>query len=223
MSDSVTVALRVRPLVKSEIDRGCRIAVQRVADGVPQVTVNRSDSFTYNYVFDTRDTQQDVYESCVRNKLKKLLHGYNVTILAYGQTGSGKTYTMGTAFNGVMDEDVGVIPRAVHEIFEETAAMDNEFHFKITCSFVELYQEQFYDLFSPNKREDSTVDIREDKNRIVMPGVTEIEVTRAKHVTDELMRGSSGRAVASTAMNETSSRSHAIFTITVIATKKSGQ
>ncbi|XP_017871884.1 PREDICTED: chromosome-associated kinesin KIF4 [Drosophila arizonae] len=223
MSDSVTVALRVRPLVKSELDRGCRIAVQRVADGVPQVTVNRTDSFTYNYVFDSRDSQQDVYESCVRSKLKKLLQGFNVTILAYGQTGSGKTYTMGTAFNGVMDEHVGVIPRAVHEIFEETAAMHNDFHFKITCSFVELYQEQFYDLFSPNKREDSTVDIREDKNRIVMPGVTEVEVTQAKHVTDELMRGSSGRAVAATAMNETSSRSHAIFTITVVATKKIGQ
>ncbi|KAH8387539.1 hypothetical protein KR093_007683, partial [Drosophila rubida] len=223
MSDSVTVALRVRPLVKSELERGCRIAVQRTVDGVPQVTVNRNDSFTYNYVFDRTDTQQSIYESCVRSKLKKLLHGYNVTILAYGQTGSGKTYTMGTAFNGVMDENVGVIPRAVHEIFEETAAMEADCHFKITCSFVELYQEQFFDLFSPNKREESTVDIREDKNRIVIPGLTEVEVTDAKHVTDQLMRGSSGRAVASTAMNETSSRSHAIFTLTVVATRKTGQ
>ncbi|XP_064555470.1 chromosome-associated kinesin KIF4 [Drosophila montana] len=223
MSDSVAVALRVRPLVKSEVERGCRIAVQRPVDGIPQVTVNCSDSFTYNYVFDSSDSQQNVYETCVRSKLKKLLDGYNVTILAYGQTGSGKTYTMGTAFDGVMDDNVGVIPRAVHEIFEETAAMEEEFHFKITCSFVELYQEQFYDLFSPNKREDSTVDIREDKNRIVLPGLTEVEVKHAKHVTDQLMRGSSGRAVAATAMNETSSRSHAIFTLTVITTKKTGQ
>lgn len=223
MSDSVTVALRVRPLVKSELERGCRIAVQRAADGTPQVTVNRSDSFTYNYVFDSSDTQQAIYEDCVRSKLKKLLRGYNITILAYGQTGSGKTYTMGTAFDGIMDENVGVIPRAVHEIFQETAAMQDEFQFKITCSFVELYQEQFFDLFSPNKREESTVDIREDKNRIVIPGLTEVEVSEAKQVTDQLMRGSAGRAVASTAMNETSSRSHAIFTLTVIATMKTGQ
>ncbi|XP_030568912.1 chromosome-associated kinesin KIF4A-like [Drosophila novamexicana] len=223
MSDSVAVALRVRPLVKSEVERGCRIAVQRPVDGIPQVTVNGSDSFTYNYVFDSSDSQQNVYKTCVRSKLKKLLHGYNVTILAYGQTGSGKTYTMGTAFDGVMDDNVGVIPRAVHEIFEETAALEEEFHFKITCSFVELYQEQFYDLFSPNKREDSTVDIREDKNRIVLPGLTEVEVKHAKHVTDQLMRGSSGRAVAATAMNETSSRSHAIFTLTVVTTRKTGQ
>lgn len=220
MSDAMTVALRVRPLVKSEVERRCRIAVQRTADGVPQVTVNQSDSFTYNFVFDTRDTQQDIYEACVRSKLKKLLQGYNVTILTYGQTGSGKTYTMGTAFDGVMDENAGVIPRAVHEIFQEAAGMEQEFHFKITCSFVELYQEQFFDLFSSNKREASTVDIREDKNRIVMPGLTEVEVTEAKHVIDQLLRGSAGRAAASTEMNETSSRSHAIFTLTIIATTK---
>lgn len=223
MSDAMTVALRVRPLVKSEVERGCRIAVQRTADGVPQVSVNQSDSFTYNYVFDSTDTQQDIYESCVRSKIKKLLEGYNVTILAYGQTGSGKTYTMGTAFDGVMDENAGVIPRAVHEIFHETAGMEEQWHFKITCSFVELYQEQFFDLFSTNKREASTVDIREDKNRIVMPGLTEVEVRNAKHLLDELLRGSAGRAVAATAMNETSSRSHAIFTITVIATMKNGK
>ncbi|KAH8420668.1 hypothetical protein KR222_010399, partial [Zaprionus bogoriensis] len=223
MSDSMSVAVRVRPLVKSEVDRGCRIAVQRVGVGVPQVTVNSSDSFTYNYVFDSSDTQQDIYESCVRSKIKKLLQGYNVTILAYGQTGSGKTYTMGTAFDGIMNEHAGVIPRAVKEIFEETALLEHEFQFKVTCSFVELYQEQFFDLFSGNKREESTVDIREDKNRIVMPGLTEVVVTEAHHAIDQLLRGSAGRAVASTAMNETSSRSHAIFTLTVIATKKNGQ
>lgn len=223
MSDAMTVALRVRPLVKSEVERGCRISVQRTADGVPQVSVNQSDAFTYNYVFDSTDTQQDIYESCVRSKIRKLLEGYNVTILAYGQTGSGKTYTMGTAFDGVLDENAGVIPRAVHEIFHKTAGMEEQCHFKITCSFVELYQEQFFDLFSSNKRESSTVDIREDKNRIVMPGLTEVEVTNAKHLLDELLRGSAGRAVAATAMNETSSRSHAIFTITVIATMKNGK
>ncbi|XP_034113944.1 chromosome-associated kinesin KIF4 [Drosophila albomicans] len=223
MSDSVAVALRVRPLVKSELERGCRIAVRRLVDGVPQVTVNRNDSFTYNYVFDSSDSQQGIYESCVQGMLKKLLNGYNVTILAYGQTGSGKTFTMGTAFDGVMDENVGVIPRAVHDIFKEMAAMEEEYNFEISCSFVELYQEQFFDLFSTNKREESTVDIREDKNRIVIPGLTEVEVKNAKQVTDQLMRGSSGRAVASTAMNETSSRSHAIFTLTVVATRKTGQ
>ncbi|KRK06078.1 uncharacterized protein Dyak_GE16938, isoform B [Drosophila yakuba] len=218
-SSSVAVALRVRPLVQSELDRGCRIAVERSADGAPQVRVNRNESYTYNHVFDINDTQKDLFETCVRDKMKKLLHGYNVTILAYGQTGSGKTYTMGTAFNGVLDDHAGVIPRAVHDIFQAIAEMREDFRFAVTCSYVELYQEQFYDLFSSQKREKATVDIREVQNRVVMPGLTELAVNSAQEVTDHLMRGSAGRAVAATAMNETSSRSHAIFTLTLVATK----
>ncbi|KAI8033613.1 chromosome-associated kinesin KIF4 [Drosophila gunungcola] len=220
---SVAVALRVRPLVQSELDRGCRIAVERSTDGAPQVTVNRTESYTYNHVFDSGDSQKDIFESCVQAKLKKFLSGYNVTILAYGQTGSGKTYTMGTAFNGVLDDDVGVIPRAVHNIFLAIEEMREQYRFAVTCSFVELYQEQFYDLFSTQKREKATVDIREVKNRVVMPGLTELEVKSAQEVTEHLMRGSAGRAVAATAMNETSSRSHAIFTLTLEATKLDGK
>ncbi|XP_016939393.3 chromosome-associated kinesin KIF4 isoform X2 [Drosophila suzukii] len=220
---SVSVALRVRPLVQSELDRGCRIAVERSSDGAPQVTVNRTEAYTYNHVFDIGDSQKELFETCVKAKVKKLLHGYNVTILAYGQTGSGKTYTMGTAFNGVLDDHVGVIPRAVHDIFQAIEEMREEFRFAVTCSFVELYQEQFIDLFSSQKREKATVDIREVNNRVVMPGLTELEVKSAQEVTDHLMRGSSGRAVAATAMNETSSRSHAIFTLTLVATKLDGK
>ncbi|XP_068154573.1 chromosome-associated kinesin KIF4 [Drosophila tropicalis] len=224
-ADTVSVALRVRPLVRSEIERGCQIAVQRAGDGSPQVTVNRAETFTYNYVFDTADSQQDIYDDCVHPKLKKLLSGYNVTILAYGQTGSGKTYTMGTSFNGIMDENAGVIPRAIYEIFKEIDAMSSsdttsKSKFVVTCSFVELYQEQLIDLFSPNR---STVDVREVKSRIVMPGLTELQVQSAKEVTDYLMKGSAGRAVGSTAMNESSSRSHAIFTITVVASQTDGR
>ncbi|XP_041451742.1 LOW QUALITY PROTEIN: chromosome-associated kinesin KIF4 [Drosophila obscura] len=221
-TSSVAVALRVRPLVKSEVERGCRIALERSANGSPQVSINRGECYTYNYVFDINDTQKDLFESCVQGKLKKLLDGYNVTILAYGQTGSGKTYTMGTAFNGVLDDDVGVIPRAVQDIFLYINELKDEYKFIVTCSFVELYQEQFFDLFSPNKRDKATVDLRELQNRIVMPGLTELEVTSASEVTDHLIRGSAGRAVAATAMNETSSRSHAIFTLTVVSSKLDG-
>ncbi|ALC49955.1 Klp3A [Drosophila busckii] len=223
MTEAVTVALRVRPLVKSEVQRGCRVAVQRAAPGMPQVAVNRTDYFTYNHVFDSDDTQQGIYDSCVQPKLLRLLNGFNVTILAYGQTGSGKTYTMGTGFDGIMDEHAGLIPRAVNEIFQQMMAMSQNVEYKVTCSFVELYQEQFFDLFSRKKREDSTVDMREDKNGVFLLGLTELNVHAAKEVTDQLMRGSSGRAVAATAMNETSSRSHAIFTLTIVATTKGNE
>lgn len=217
--ESVRVALRVRPLVSSEVNRGCQIAVEKV-NGLNQVVVNNSDSFSFNFVFDWHDTQEQVYNLSVSDMLDKLFSGFNATILAYGQTGSGKTHTMGTAFDGALDANVGVIPRAMHDIFERIKKLSDEYEFVIKCSFMELYQEQLFDLLSPKPREESIVDMREDRSGIIMVGLTEQQVHTAKETTDCLVRGSTGRAVASTAMNEASSRSHAIFTVTLQATKK---
>lgn len=217
--ESVKVALRIRPLVASEQARGCQVAVEKIGDE-NQVLVNNTDAFSFNFVFDWRDTQEQVYNISVSDMLNKLFSGFNATILAYGQTGSGKTHTMGTAFDGSLDENVGVIPRAMHDIFERIDKLSDEFDFVIKTSFMELYQEQLYDLLSDKSREECIIDIREDRNGIIMVGLTEKEVNNAKETTDCLVKGSAGRAVASTAMNQTSSRSHAIFTVTLQATKR---
>lgn len=135
--------------------------------------------------------------------------------MAYGQTGSGKTHTMGTAFDGNFGTDTGVIPRAMYDIFKQIANMTDH-EFSVTCSFMELYQEQLYDLLSNSPRDQSVVDIREDGQKgIIIPGLTEMPVSTAKETTDCLIKGSSGRAVGATAMNAQSSRSHAIFTINI--------
>lgn len=156
----------------------------------------------------------------ILSSIKKNLYytGYNATILAYGQTGSGKTHTMGTSFNGLPNDDIGVIPRSIIEIFECISNMP-EYTFEINCSFMELYQERLYDLL--NEKSQSVVDIREDANReIIIPNLTEINVETAERTTELLIKGSDRRAVGSTAMNATSSRSHAIFTITLQMMKK---
>lgn len=175
--------------------------------------------FSYNYVFAPEDTQEMIYENAIKTMVLKLFSGYNVTILAYGQTGSGKTHTMGTTFDGNVNDEMGVIPRAVGEIFEKIAAMTDD-DFTVQCSFVELYQERLYDLLSKNSREQSVVDIREIDSKIVIPNLTETSVQTIKETFDCLMQGSSDRAVGATAMNAQSSRSHAIFTITVQKTPK---
>lgn len=113
-----------------------------------------------------------------------------------------------------MNDEVGVIPRAIDEIFANVEEM-TDCEFNISCSFVELYQEKLYDLLSPNQREQSVVDIREVDGKVFIPNLTETSVNNISETTHCLIRGSSDRAVGSTAMNETSSRSHAIFTITV--------
>lgn len=215
--NTVKVAVRIRPLVKSEKNRGCQSIVHKTANE-PQVVVNSglktSEMYTYNYVFAPEDTQEMIYENAVKSMVMKLFAGYNVTILAYGQTGSGKTHTMGTTFNGIMDDEMGVIPRAVGEIFEKIASTPED-EFNVSCSFVELYQEKLYDLLSDNAREQSIVDIREVEGKVVIPNLTEKIVMDTVQTTTCLMQGSSDRAVGATAMNAQSSRSHAIFTVTV--------
>uniref|UniRef100_A0A336K1S3 CSON003310 protein n=1 Tax=Culicoides sonorensis TaxID=179676 RepID=A0A336K1S3_CULSO len=112
MASNVQVAVRIRPLVNSEIIKGCQEVVWKT-DGVPQVNVRDKDAYTFNHVFTQSDSQETVYCDAVEPMIKNLFHGYNITILAYGQTGSGKTFTMGTASTGDEGLNTGVIPRAV--------------------------------------------------------------------------------------------------------------
>ncbi|XP_044263818.1 chromosome-associated kinesin KIF4A isoform X2 [Tribolium madens] len=219
MSDkSVQVALRIRPLVPSEISKGCK-DVFEVYPSINQVKIKDTDkAFTYNYVFDPTTTQDYVYETCVKRMIENLFNGYNITVLAYGQTGSGKTHTMGTTYNG--EGEMGVIPRAVTEIFN--CVRENFLHdITVTVSFVELYQESLYDLLAEKSREQCVLDIREDANKgIVIPGLTQVHVDCTQRVFEALIRGSSSRATGATNMNAQSSRSHAIFTINMCMINK---
>lgn len=217
--DNVRVAVRIRPLVESEVTRGSQVAVEKVAQA-EKVVVNNTDAFTYNFVFDGKNSQEDVYRKTVSEMIDRLFGGFNATILAYGQTGSGKTYTMGTSFDGCLDEDIGVIPRAMQDIFERIEKNSNQTEFVVKCSFMELYQEQLYDLLSTKPKEESVVELREDRSGVFFVGLTEERVRSAQETTNCLLRGSLGRAVGATAMNQHSSRSHAIFTVILQATSK---
>lgn len=135
--------------------------------------------------------------------------GFNCTVLAYGQTGSGKTYTMGTNYAGGLDNSSGIIPRVILDIFERLD-QNVDLSATITCSFMELYQEELYDLLANQKK---ALDIREMNKNVEIPGLTEIRVQSPEDTSDCLVQGSAKRSTGSTAMNETSSRSHAIFTI----------
>ena len=153
-------------------------------------------------------------------KLTRFFHfsGYNATVLAYGQTGSGKTFSMGTS-NREGETPVhheGVIPRAVRDIFERIKDLKSDYDFCIRVAFVELYKEKLYDLLSPTSKikEDCMVDLREDPVKgVVISNLTEVTVKDLRSTMDQLEVGSVKRVTAATAMNNTSSRSHAIFTI----------
>lgn len=132
--------------------------------------------------------------------------------MAYGQTGSGKTHSMGTNYAGVGEK--GIIPRVIYDMFEIIKSKE-DWSFKVAVSFMELYQEQLYDLLSDKQKSQSVVDIREDGKSIRIVGVTEKQVTNAQETLDCLAQGSMGRVTGATAMNAYSSRSHAIFTLCI--------
>ena len=141
--------------------------------------------------------------------------------MAYGQTGSGKTFSMGTNYNE-NDVNCGIIPRAVNDIFEQINSKD-EWDFKVTVAFMELYKEQLFDLLSKKPRNQCIVDIREDVRGIKIVGLSEVPVTNTQETLKCLSDGSLCRATGATAMNQQSSRSHAIFTISIHQQKKNDQ
>ncbi|XP_076246132.1 kinesin-like protein 3A [Calliopsis andreniformis] len=215
--DTVRVAVRIRPLVKTEVEKGCLTCLS-VVPGEQQIVIRNMDkAFTFNYVFNSDVDQENFYNTAIKDMVKDIFQGYNVTILAYGQTGSGKTHSMGT--NYIETEDMGVIPRAVHDIFDMISSKE-DWSFKVTVSFMELYQEQLYDLLADKQRNQSIVDIRDDGKHIKVTGVVEKDVANAKEALECLVQGSLGRVTGATAMNAQSSRSHAIFTLCINQQKK---
>jgi len=219
----VKVAVRIRPISKKEKNEGCQTALE-VVDNEPQVYIpNTEKSFTYDFALGKTSTNEELYNVAVAKILKQLFRGYNVTVLAYGQTGSGKTHSMGTAYSAEDDPILeGVIPRSVKDIFQHIVEnKDTEFLVKV--SFMELYNEQLFDLLSNKPRkEDTIVDIREDGNKgIKIPGLTETPITSMAEAMLLLEKASEGRVTAATAMNARSSRSHAIFTLGIEAKPKS--
>lgn len=151
-------------------------------------------------------------------------------MLAYGQTGSGKTYTMGTTeLAGLNKEEYGIVPRVIRFIFEEIEKRKHKAEFVIKCTFLEIYNEELHDLLDPAtcmatesmtqymiQKNQKEISIREEKEgQISVYGLQEEKIESPDDLFSCLERGSSFRSTSSTLMNATSSRSHAIFTITI--------
>ncbi|XP_071316342.1 kinesin family member 4 [Trachinotus anak] len=211
----VRVALRCRPLVPKEISEGCQCCLTFVP-AEPQVIVGTEKAFTYDYVFDPTAEQEEVFSTAVSPLLCGLFKGYHATVLAYGQTGSGKTFSMGGTYTSAQENDpsVGVIPRVIRRIFEEREKRTG-CEFRLAVSYLEIYNEDILDLLCASK-DKPAISIREDpKDGIKIVGLTERHVFSAQEMVGCLELGNSARTVGSTAMNAASSRSHAIFTITL--------
>ncbi|EOD05733.1 hypothetical protein EMIHUDRAFT_52786, partial [Emiliania huxleyi CCMP1516] len=175
-------------------------------------------------VFGEAAAQRDVYEAAAAPQVAACLHGFNSTVFCYGPSGSGKSHTCygpahelppagrrATAAWATSDA-AGLIPRAAQQLFESIAS-GGRGRFVVRVSFLQLYRESIYDLLSPSGR---PLALREDPRAgVFVEGITEVAVRSPSEVWALAARGQRHRATAATAINDVSSRSHAIFTVVV--------
>uniref|UniRef100_A0A0K2TUX2 Kinesin-like protein n=1 Tax=Lepeophtheirus salmonis TaxID=72036 RepID=A0A0K2TUX2_LEPSM len=214
--ESVRVLVRCRPLSQKEVSDGHKRVVN-VDSPKGRIDVRRTPnnpseavrSFSFDSVYDSGSTQEEVYEESFRPLVDSVLKGFNGTIFAYGQTGTGKTWTVeGT------ENTPGLIPRAFTHIFDRINSADVDSQFLVRASYLEIYQEEIHDLLSKDptskcelkERPDTGVYVK-DLSSFVCKSISEIQ-----HV---LNAGKANRTIGATNMNENSSRSHAIFLITI--------
>lgn len=226
--DCVKVAIRMRPLSKKELANNetsiIELEEQTTTEGSGSVTISDPDEkekpaqFAFDIVFGTEVLAQTVYECVGKPSLDSMFAGYNGTIFAYGQTGSGKSWSM----MGGDGELRGIIPRVNEQLFvkvEEQVAAINTRRFLVMCSFFEIYNEIIFDLLNPcqdRSKLGAGLQVKEHPVLgIYVKDLQDMVVDSADKLSKLMDSGTKNRAVGSTLMNATSSRSHSIFTIKV--------
>lgn len=168
-------------------------------------------AFTFDRVFGMDSRQHDIFDYSIKSTVDDIMDGYNGTVFAYGQTGAGKSYSM----MGSMDdpEQKGIIPRITEQIFTAIQNGSDSVDWLLRVSYMEIYMEQIRDLLKPAN---SNLPIHEEKGKgVYVKGLSELYVQSADEVYEIMRIGGEARKVASTNMNQESSRSHSIFVINV--------
>lgn len=219
VTQCVQVVVRCRPMDEKEGTRGyMRVVDVFPSRGVVEIRHPRDDPssdnvkvFTFDAVYDWNSSQQDLYEETVRPLVSSVLDGFNGTIFAYGQTGTGKTYTMEGLKN---DHDRrGVIPRSFEHIFNHIGRSEN-MQYLVRASYLEIYQEEIRDLLQPDQS--LRFELKEKPDTGVFVKDLSTSVCKSAAEIQQLMNtGNLNRTIGATNMNEHSSRSHAIFLITI--------
>eukprot|EP00054_Salpingoeca_dolichothecata_P014791 m.84027 g.84027 ORF g.84027 m.84027 type:complete len:952 (+) comp21167_c0_seq1:84-2939(+) len=204
----VKVVIRFRPQNNNENSHGGRVIARFDPSGKSMsMAGSKPAAFTFDKVFDTNTTQQEVYNYTARPIVEDVLQGYNGTIFAYGQTSSGKTHTMeGPSIDG---PNKGVIPRIVFNIFEYIEAAPEHLEFTVRVSYFEIYMEKIKDLLCDGS---DNLQVHENPDRgVYVRHATELFMQSPEEVLEVMRSGAQRRSVASTNMNDQSSRSHSVF------------
>lgn len=243
--EPITVVVRARGRTQQEIDAKSPVVVGIKEEGGNKLflnyngALNPSDQlerkvYEFDKVFGPNSDQSTIFDTVATPLFEDFLKGYNSTILVYGMTSSGKTYTMtgeGTSSrdNGIetyrIDDLSGIIPRVLSKLFEVLDEGNNQNDYIIKCSFLELYKEELRDLLNSDSRKTLKIyDVPTSEGSSVrVQNLEEVVLRNAKDGLATLNKGLKLRQVGSTKMNEYSSRSHIIFTLTLFKQQPSGE
>uniref|UniRef100_A0A663LRQ1 plus-end-directed kinesin ATPase n=1 Tax=Athene cunicularia TaxID=194338 RepID=A0A663LRQ1_ATHCN len=219
---SVKVAVRVRPFNSREMSRESKCIIQMSGSTTtilnPKQPKETPKSFSFDYSYWSHTTpadinyasQKQVYCDIGEEMLQHAFEGYNVCIFAYGQTGAGKSYTM----MGKQEKDQqGIIPQLCEDLFSRINDTTNDnMSYSVEVSYMEIYCERVRDLLNPKNKGN----LRVREHPLMGPYVEDLSklaVTSYNDIQDLMDSGNKARTVAATNMNETSSRSHAVFNI----------
>jgi len=218
LKGNIRVFARVRPVTASEA-KLAGAAARDVAEYPPEsggrdLVVRKEDDakarFEFDAVFGPASTQAGVFAT-VAPLVVSFLDGVNVTLFAYGQTGSGKTYTMEGS-----PEDPGVNGRALQRAFELAAERQSTATYSFAASVLEVYNESVFDLLAPDSGGEAALDIRmhPETKQVFVPGLSQRPVATMAEVAEVMRTAHANRSTGKTNMNEHSSRSHLVFTLT---------
>ena len=228
--ENITCYVRCRPLNSRELEINAN-CIEISKDKTSITLKNNEHNYIYDKIFPAETDQETIFKEIGLPLLKKFLSGYNSTIFAYGQTGTGKTHTIIGPLESLFDdknENFGLVPNILNFkikkkeeakkiIIESSKEKVKKVEYNLSCSCIEIYNEQLIDLLNNNSqfdKADEILKIREDpKKGMYIENLTELEIDSAKKAKELLISGFKNRHVASTSMNRESSRSHLIYTL----------
>ncbi|XP_012524989.1 kinesin-like protein KIF12 isoform X3 [Monomorium pharaonis] len=225
--NNINVVVRVRPLSNKEIKSGDEMAVQFPGDGqiycdaVTSSGDKKPKVFSYNVVFEPNATQEDILQySGMKNLIEMAVEGFSCTAFCYGQTGSGKTHTLTGPprlfeKTNPYSEDHGLVFRSFVYLFKVLQEHE-KCNFVLKASFLEIYNEKVIDLLNPGtSRKPLAVRWSKKTRGFFVENLFTVECEELDDLLAVLEEGMRNRSIGTHNMNEYSSRSHSILTVTI--------
>eukprot|EP00051_Salpingoeca_urceolata_P028066 m.484753 g.484753 ORF g.484753 m.484753 type:complete len:1036 (+) comp23533_c0_seq1:198-3305(+) len=223
--EAVRVCVRVRPMNSREKERKAKLIVEMKNNQTWLKNPEAPDDikkFTYDHSywsFNDKDphyaSQDTLFDDVGKDVIDSCFDGFNACVFAYGQTGAGKSYSM-TGYG----EAVGLIPRISEGIFDRVGHSPDDTEFSAKVSYLEIYNEKVRDLLRVDPKAKGKEPVYQNLRVREHPqtgpyveGLTAHDVSNYPQIEKLMEGGNANRITAATAMNATSSRSHAIFTL----------